>query len=104
MRGGSQCGDSIFSLISHECGLVCCLCVSGVGSSVASGFPPGGRLHEAIRSINPQSLKPPSGRRSGDLPRLHYQLGVRGSCSGRLVLTPGGLSYGLSSRSLICTQ
>ena len=93
MEGGSQCGVSISSLIFGGCGLEWCQCESDVGSIEASG---------AVGSVD-LSLKPPSGRRSGDPPRL-CRLGVRGSCIVQMATTPGQLSCGSSSRSLVSTK
>ena len=93
MKGGSQCGVSISSLIFGGCGLEWCQCEADVRSIEASG---------AAGSVD-LSLEPPSGRRSGDPPRL-CKLGVRGSRTVQMANTPGQLSCGLSSRSLVSTK
>ena len=100
MGGGCQCGVLI-CLIGYK-SIFYSSIFSLSGYTWPSGGHSGGPSLVSMGSAPPQSLEPPSGRRSGDPPRF-YQMGVRGSCSGRLALTPGGLSYGLLSRSLICT-
>ena len=73
------------------------------GSMWPRGGHSGGPSLVSMGSAHPQSLESSSGRRTGGPLRPHCKL-VRESHSRGLALTPGVLSYELSSRSLICAQ